>query len=75
MEATVRPAACMPLTLLAVSVDTDRLTAEMKYWLCGEDGEISDVLLHVMAEQTMKGIQHAIELRPRCHELNKADPD
>lgn len=41
----------------AVLIDTNRLEAEMKYWLCSADGETADVLLHVMAEATIKGVR------------------
>eukprot|EP00878_Enallax_costatus_P045811 GHUV01055307.1.p1 GENE.GHUV01055307.1~~GHUV01055307.1.p1 ORF type:complete len:167 (-),score=42.47 GHUV01055307.1:1209-1709(-) len=41
----------------AVTLDTNRLSAEMKYWLCGEDGETSDILLHVMAQETVRESQ------------------
>jgi hypothetical protein len=32
----------------------------MKYWLCSADGETADVLLHVMAEETVKGAPYRI---------------
>uniref|UniRef100_A0A383VDA5 Uncharacterized protein n=1 Tax=Tetradesmus obliquus TaxID=3088 RepID=A0A383VDA5_TETOB len=40
-----------------VLIDINRLEAEMKYWLCSADGETADVLLHVMAEATIKESQ------------------
>jgi hypothetical protein len=39
-----------------VIIDSNRLQAEMKYWLCSADGETADVLLHIMAEETVKGV-------------------
>lgn len=38
-----------------VMIGSNRLEAEMKYWLCSADGEVADVLLHVMAETTING--------------------
>jgi hypothetical protein len=40
----------------AVLVDSNRLQAEMDYWLCSADGETADVLLHVMADETVNGM-------------------
>jgi hypothetical protein len=44
------------LLFCAVLVDSNRLQAEMKYWLCSADGETADVLLHIMADATVKGV-------------------
>jgi hypothetical protein len=47
---------CHFLLLAAVIIDSKRLQAEMKYWLCSADGETADVLLHIMAQETVKGM-------------------